>query len=928
MRIPGVAVVISGDYSQLKQDLNAAKAIVRQEAAGIADSMNNALSPKQVENALSGLTDNLSKVAHRASAAGTDFSGLGASLGELTKATGLSESGLRQLQQRVLEQKAINEAERAFASLGKAAGMSTLELATFRIKSGDVEGGVRMLGSVVMSAVPYVAAIGLAAGAAAKACFDAAMAADRLTKAYTTITGSTAGAKDQLQFLYDVSNRLGLQFQSTAAAAKGFFAAGKGTSLEADLRNIFTAVSQAGASLALGQEEMNGIFMALGQMISKGKVQAEELRGQLGERLPGAFQLAAKAMGVTTAELDKMLESGKVTADELLPKLARVLREEYAGAASDSVAAVNRLSTEWERFKSSVMDTQGMVIAIGAVADALKGATDAMASQREWAATIDEMRRLGIGESVLGVGQTGYTQDQIDAFRNRRTAGYRQRDGAFADQTANSVYLERVTGAARTAATAFLKDTDATKAKKINEEAADAIRKLTAARDADLENAQQYSQQIAAVEAERADKLKKLTKDSVSEQNKVSDAMREVHEEVLRLTGNDVALAQEQFEQKFVKLQRAIGRVTPEMKLWRDEAQKAFALGMTAEQYHSATKRWNEQASERTAELGVYRASVGSGKLDAVEMERVRGMAAIEKWKQGDEWKAASVQQRAGEEAKARELVELKSQQRIEEINVQFLGKAASTFKGRTDLQERVLKQEYDTYSKHVRDKELLDAWYEEQRLRLSRNAIDGLKRGFRDYADDAMNAAKNMEGIVTGAFKSMEDALVSFVTKGKMDFSSFVDSVVADIARAQIRQNITGPLASALGGFNFGKLFGFGNHTGGIAGSEATFARAVPAGVYTHAPRYHTGGIAGDEVPAILKRGEGVFTQEQMRALSPASSAPAKVEVRIFNESGKQMQAAQADARFDLDKLVIGIVLNGFQNDTMGMRRILAGGA
>lgn len=53
----------------------------------------------------------------------------------------------------------------------------------------------------------------------------------------------------------------------------------------------------AGSALALSKDQMDGVFLALGQMISKGKVQAEELRGQLGERLPGAFDMAAKAMG-------------------------------------------------------------------------------------------------------------------------------------------------------------------------------------------------------------------------------------------------------------------------------------------------------------------------------------------------------------------------------------------------------------------------------------------------------------------------------------------------------------------------------------------------------------------------------------------------------------------------------------------------------
>ena len=64
-------------------------------------------------------------------------------------------------------------------------------------------------------------------------------------------------------------------------------------------------------------------------MISKGKVQAEELRGQLGERLPSAFQLAAKAMGMTTAQLDKFMADGKLTAEDLLPKLGIVQGQSY-----------------------------------------------------------------------------------------------------------------------------------------------------------------------------------------------------------------------------------------------------------------------------------------------------------------------------------------------------------------------------------------------------------------------------------------------------------------------------------------------------------------------------------------------------------------------------------------------------------------------
>ncbi len=87
---------------------------------------------------------------------------------------------------------------------------------------------------------------------------------DRLDKAYTTIYGSGGAATSQLAYLHEVSNRLGLQFQQTAASAKTFFAAGKDSSLSPHLNEIFEAVSSAGAALSLSQDDMQGVFLALG----------------------------------------------------------------------------------------------------------------------------------------------------------------------------------------------------------------------------------------------------------------------------------------------------------------------------------------------------------------------------------------------------------------------------------------------------------------------------------------------------------------------------------------------------------------------------------------------------------------------------------------------------------------------------------------
>ena len=76
-----------------------------------------------------------------------------------------------------------------------------------------------------------------------------------------------------------------------------------------------------------------------------------------------------------------------------------------------------------------------------------------------------------------------------------------------------------------------------------------------------------------------------------------------------------------------------------------------------------------------------------------------------------------------------------------------------------------------------------------------------GANSVFMDYVDHATNAAEAAKTAFGNAFKGMEDALVKFAQTGKLDFKTLADSIIADIIRIQVRQNITGPLAANMGG-------------------------------------------------------------------------------------------------------------------------------
>jgi lambda family phage tail tape measure protein len=100
-------------------------------------------------------------------------------------------------------------------------------------------------------------------------------------------------------------------------------------------------------------------------------------------------------------------------------------------------------------------------------------------------------------------------------------------------------------------------------------------------------------------------------------------------------------------------------------------------------------------------------------------------------------------------------------------------------------------------------------------------NWLNGATNALANYADEAKNTAKMTQDAFTHAFQGLEDALVDFVTTGKLDFKKLVDSILADIARIAIKQSVTGPLASALGGALGGSGGGAsgGNALGGIGG-------------------------------------------------------------------------------------------------------------
>ncbi|HVL73094.1 MAG TPA: phage tail tape measure C-terminal domain-containing protein, partial [Beijerinckiaceae bacterium] len=271
--------------------------------------------------------------------------------------------------------------------------------------------------------------------------------------------------------------------------------------------------------------------------------------------------------------------------------------------------------------------------------------------------------------------------------------------------------------------------------------------------------------------------------------------------------------------------------------------------------------------NERRAfiDKAVSRLSEGATEAQRAEVEKLAGALYDEKNAREALDKTMRSEARLREEGK----------RLVEEMRSPTEAYAASLEKLNTLLRAGAIDQETFNRALAKANTDLAEA--QARVLRQSREWQDGFKRALGDYVDAASDAAKAAEKVTTLAFKGMEDALVSFVTTGKVEFSDLAKSIMADITRIAVRQAILGPLASMLNGGGGNLLGGLGQifaglfHEGGIVGNDNGRTRSVDADLFLGAPRFHTGGFVGlapDEVPAILKRGEAVLTPGQMARL------------------------------------------------------------
>ena len=189
---------------------------------------------------------------------------------------------------------------------------------------------------------------------------DAVGALQSFRNTLGAISPSAEEAAVSSQFILDVVDKYNTPIQSARDGFTKLYASMKPTGFSGnEIRDLFLGISQAAATFGMSAEKVDRVNYAFAQMASKGQVMSEELKGQLGDVLPGAMGIFAEAAGFTgpdaITKFSKALEDGAykgAAMKTLLTNVGIVMRKEFGpgaeGAARTFQGVINRMQNSFK----------------------------------------------------------------------------------------------------------------------------------------------------------------------------------------------------------------------------------------------------------------------------------------------------------------------------------------------------------------------------------------------------------------------------------------------------------------------------------------------------------------------------------------------------------------------------------------------------
>lgn len=201
----------------------------------------------------------------------------------------------------------------------------------------------------------------------------------RLQLVQKSIEGLTKSTQDW-QYIQQQAFKTGTDIDVVAKGYRNFFSsarmAGFGTG---DIQGMYGDVLLSTRAIGASTTQTEGALLALEQMLSKGTVSMEELRRQLGNAIPGAFEIGAKAMDMTTVEFNKFVKTGQLASAVFVPRFIAQLKKEYSSGFKEISQTVDfaskNLVNSWKMLTLEIVsgDTgKSLAKGINALSDLLR----------------------------------------------------------------------------------------------------------------------------------------------------------------------------------------------------------------------------------------------------------------------------------------------------------------------------------------------------------------------------------------------------------------------------------------------------------------------------------------------------------------------------------------------------------------------------
>ena len=231
-----------------------------------------------------------------------------------------------------------------------------------------------MVGAItplLLPLAPIITGIGMAVNMVAPhvaKLIDGIQRVEVLQRRFQFLGGSKEGGIAEFKYAKDIANKMNVPSEVAANSYSQIAIAAKDSKMEGQgVKDLFEGITSSLSALGISGQDASLVFTAYTQILAKGKLSMEELRQQLGEKFPPAMAVFAKAMGVSIPEMNALVASGSVLSQDILPKVAKVLKEDYGNAAANQagglVVALNRLGNVGFEITSIFADKLGGTLA-------------------------------------------------------------------------------------------------------------------------------------------------------------------------------------------------------------------------------------------------------------------------------------------------------------------------------------------------------------------------------------------------------------------------------------------------------------------------------------------------------------------------------------------------------------------------------------